>query len=270
MLSTSGNSITSKLRQEDASGSFRCVLFIVWFVVTIVEPRDFVDGEIHSILLWIRKYGIRKYLVEGMFVLRLRWVFVFLTFNVLAMLENSYKSDVIERKTVIVMIGLPVFDVDVCKAQATGKSYISKMLHRYLNWRGYRTKVFNAGDFRRFVFNRVAILYRAVILESLPPSLIQQIRALWSCERSLPCLRWTVFFIDFSNLALITFLLKGGDVGLFDATNSNIERRNYIACRCAHAGFNVLFLESICDDPVLIEKNCEMKLNSPGMFDPPS
>ena len=75
-----------------------------------------------------------------------------------------------------------------------------------------------------------------------------------------------VFFVISFNLALITFLLKGGDVGLFDATNSNIERRNYIARRCAYAGFNVLFLESICDDPVLIEKNCEMKLNSPGIF----
>ena len=35
---------------------------------------------------------------------------------------------------------------------------------------------------------------------------------------------------------------------------------------CAYAGFNVLYLESICNDPVLIEKNCEMKLNSPGIF----
>lgn len=65
-------------------------------------------------------------------------------------------------------------------------------------------------------------------------------------------------------IALITFLLDGGDVGLFDATNSNIERRNYIVQRCAYAGFNVLFLESICDDKELIQKNCEMKLNSPG------
>lgn len=68
------------------------------------------------------------------------------------------------------------------------------------------------------------------------------------------------------DIALITFLLNGGDVGLFDATNSNLERRNYIAQRCAYAGFNVLFLESICDDQELIRKNCEMKLNSPGSF----
>lgn len=65
-------------------------------------------------------------------------------------------------------------------------------------------------------------------------------------------------------LALMAFLLHGGDVGLFDATNSNVERRSYITRRCAYAGFRVLFLESICDDEELIQKNCEMKLNSPG------
>ena len=43
------------------------------------------------------------------------------------------------------------------------------MLHRYLNWRGYNTKVFNAGDFRRIVIlvKIKCVIYRAVILESL-------------------------------------------------------------------------------------------------------
>ena len=79
------------------------------------------------------------------------------------MLENSFKSDVIEKKTVIVMIGLPVrAKYSVNHLQATGKSYISKMLHRYLNWRGYNTKVFNAGDFRRIV--RFLLLFSAAYL----------------------------------------------------------------------------------------------------------
>jgi 6-phosphofructo-2-kinase len=37
------------------------------------------------------------------------------------------------------MVGLP----------ARGKSYIAKKLKRYLSWLGYRTKVFNVGDYRR-------------------------------------------------------------------------------------------------------------------------
>ncbi|CAN0288369.1 unnamed protein product, partial [Ectocarpus sp. 8 AP-2014] len=43
------------------------------------------------------------------------------------------------RKLVLVMVGLP----------ARGKSYIVKMLIRYLNWIGFPTKVFNIGDYRR-------------------------------------------------------------------------------------------------------------------------
>ncbi|KAG5185983.1 6-phosphofructo-2-kinase-domain-containing protein [Tribonema minus] len=43
------------------------------------------------------------------------------------------------RKLVLVMVGLP----------ARGKSYIVKMLIRYLSWIGFPTKVFNIGDYRR-------------------------------------------------------------------------------------------------------------------------
>ena len=42
---------------------------------------------------------------------------------------------------VIVMVGLP----------ARGKTYIAKKLTRYLNWVGIKTRVFNAGDYRRCV-----------------------------------------------------------------------------------------------------------------------
>lgn len=65
-------------------------------------------------------------------------------------------------------------------------------------------------------------------------------------------------------------------MGVFDATNSNVERRfysfsflisrEYILNRCESMGFHVLFLESVCNDEALIQKNCEMKLNSPGAF----
>jgi 6-phosphofructo-2-kinase/fructose-2,6-biphosphatase 2/6-phosphofructo-2-kinase/fructose-2,6-biphosphatase 4 len=40
---------------------------------------------------------------------------------------------------VIGMVGLP----------ARGKTYISRKICRYLNWMGYRSKVFNIGNYRR-------------------------------------------------------------------------------------------------------------------------
>lgn len=46
-----------------------------------------------------------------------------------------------ERKLLVVMVGLP----------ARGKSYISKMLVRYLRWTRTTVKVFNVGDYRRKV-----------------------------------------------------------------------------------------------------------------------
>ena len=62
-------------------------------------------------------------------------------------------------------------------------------------------------------------------------------------------------------------MLEGGDVALLDATNSNVDRRNYIASRCSSLGFHVLYLESICDDPELIHKNCLSKLQNPDYKD---
>ena len=32
---------------------------------------------------------------------------------------------------------------------ARGKSYISKKIHRFLNWLGFKTQVFNVGNYRR-------------------------------------------------------------------------------------------------------------------------
>lgn len=38
--------------------------------------------------------------------------------------------------------------------------------------------------------------------------------------------------------------------------------------RCWHAEFNVLFIESICNDPVLLKANYEMKLKNSGFIIP--
>lgn len=45
----------------------------------------------------------------------------------------------LEQPLVIAMVGLP----------ARGKSYIVKMMIRYLTWNGFESKVFNVGSYRR-------------------------------------------------------------------------------------------------------------------------
>lgn len=55
-----------------------------------------------------------------------------------------------------------------------------------------------------------------------------------------------------------------GTVAILDATNSTKERRRWIAKRCATHGFEVMFVESKCDDEEIIMANIrEVKTNSP-------
>lgn len=57
---------------------------------------------------------------------------------------------------------------------------------------------------------------------------------------------------------------EGGHVGILDATNSTQYRRKWIKERCDAKGYDVLFVESKCDDEDLIMSNIlEVKTTSP-------
>lgn len=70
---------------------------------------------------------------------------------------------------------------------------------------------------------------------------------------------------------LLDFILEqGGSVGIFDATNSTLERRKTIMKRIrerAGPDLNVLFLESLCVDQNLLESNMRLKLSGPDYKD---
>ena len=70
---------------------------------------------------------------------------------------------------------------------------------------------------------------------------------------------------------LLDFIMdKGGAVGIFDATNSTLERRKAIMDKIrARAGpdLGVLFLESLCIDETLLEANMRLKLSGPDYKD---
>ncbi|EAW08014.1 6-phosphofructo-2-kinase PFK26 [Aspergillus clavatus NRRL 1] len=61
-------------------------------------------------------------------------------------------------------------------------------------------------------------------------------------------------------------LVRGGSVGILDATNSTLERRKLIVDhvrKIAGPELGVLFLESSCMDPALLEANMRLKLSGP-------
>lgn len=138
--------------------------------------------------------------------------------------------------TVIVMVGLP----------ARGKTYISKKLTRYLNWIGVPTHVFNVGQYRR----EAVQTYRNY--EFFCPDNEEAMKIRRACASNA--------LKDVANY----FTKQQGQVAVFDATNTTRERRGVIISFAKEKGYKVFFIESICDDPEIIEANItQVKLNSP-------
>ncbi len=138
-------------------------------------------------------------------------------------------------RLVIVMVGLP----------ARGKTYIARKVARFLSWLGYRTRVFNIGDYRRA---RLGSKHRH---EFFDPRNAEGNRA--RSEMAEAALG-----------DLLTWMETGGEVAIYDATNSTHKRRVSVRNRCLDRGLQVVFIESLCEDPAIIEANIrETKLTSP-------
>ncbi|KAI0474512.1 6-phosphofructo-2-kinase-domain-containing protein [Xylaria cf. heliscus] len=150
-------------------------------------------------------------------------------------------------KLVIVMVGLP----------ATGKSYVAKKLSRYLNWLQHKTRVFNVGDRRR----------EAASNSETSPNSLSTFDAKFFDPTSSECVSLRDQLAINTLDELLTFLLdSGGNIGILDATNSTIARRqlvlNHIRQRCGD-GLRILFLESRCSDQTIREANIRLKLFGP-------
>ncbi|XP_008120907.1 6-phosphofructo-2-kinase/fructose-2,6-bisphosphatase 1 isoform X4 [Anolis carolinensis] len=142
--------------------------------------------------------------------------------------------------TMVIMVGLP----------ARGKTYISKHLTRYLNWIGTPTKVFNVGQYRREAVQS----YKNYEFFSPDNEEAMQIRR----QCALSALRDVKTYLS----------LEEGQVAVFDATNTTRERRALILQFAKENGYKVFFIESICDDPDIIQENItQVKLTSPDYKD---
>lgn len=140
-----------------------------------------------------------------------------------------------EQKIVLVMVGLP----------ARGKSYIARKLARYLRWRGHETRVFNVGAYRR------ELVGAQKSHDFFDPENLEGSR-----ERRRVA--------ELALADMLRWMQSGGQIALYDATNSTRERRAWVREACQRAGLEVVFVETICDDPAVVDRNVrETKLHSP-------
>ncbi len=142
------------------------------------------------------------------------------------------------QKLALVMVGLP----------GRGKTYVARKIARYLAWLGHLTKVFNVGNYRR------KRLDGNQLHQFFDPRNDQ--------TRAIRMELATAALED-----MIQWLQQGGDVGIYDATNSTRERRDWVYERCREQDIQVVFIESICDASVVDANIREAKLSSPDYAD---
>ncbi|KAF8721408.1 hypothetical protein HU200_023121 [Digitaria exilis] len=104
-----------------------------------------------------------------------------------------------DRKLTIVLVGLP----------ARGKTFTAAKLTRYLRWLGHETKHFNVGKYRRLKHgtNQTADFFRGDNREGVEAR--NEVAALAMED-------------------MLSWMQEGGQVGIFDATNSTRIRRNML------------------------------------------
>uniref|UniRef100_A0A7S1QC40 6-phosphofructo-2-kinase domain-containing protein n=1 Tax=Neobodo designis TaxID=312471 RepID=A0A7S1QC40_NEODS len=134
---------------------------------------------------------------------------------------------------VICMVGLP----------GRGKSFISKHVCRFLNWKGIPCNVFNAGDYRRQILGAEGTSDDAFYdPNNTEAAALREKMAEMACEDAAK-------FIGSSKVA----------VSVLDATNTTIERRKklieYFRTRKETANARLMFIESVCTRQDVIREN---------------
>ncbi|CAK8998941.1 Probable global transcription activator SNF2L1 (ATP-dependent helicase SMARCA1) (DNA-dependent ATPase SNF2L) (Nucleosome-remodeling factor subunit SNF2L) (SWI/SNF-related matrix-associated actin-dependent regulator of chromatin subfamily A member 1) [Durusdinium trenchii] len=151
-------------------------------------------------------------------------------------------------KLVVVMVGLP----------ARGKSFTARKIRRFLCWRNFNARIFNAGKYRRE--RGMSDGLHEQQHEPTPADAAE----LFESENS-EGLRIRQEAANRALGDLVEFLdnEQGAAVGIFDATNSTESRRSWILQQCKHIA-SVVFIEVICDDEEVLMENLLSKVrNSP-------
>ena len=140
----------------------------------------------------------------------------------------------LEQPLVIATVGLP----------ARGKSFISKMIIRYLKWTGFECEVFNVGSYRR-----------KIGLQSADSSFFDMTN-----EKAKQVREDMAQAVQDDMYAWLHESATKRRVAIFDATNTTKSRRLALAKRARNENVFLLFVESICDDQTVLRRNYELKL----------
>jgi len=134
------------------------------------------------------------------------------------------------RRLAIVLVGLP----------ARGKTFVSAKLSKYLRWLGHDTKHFNVGKYRRRFHGC------AQGADFFDPNNAAGVEAREQVAR-MAC------------LDMLQWMEAGGQIGIYDATNSTFARRDMLVQLC-EGNCKVIFLETICLDKGQILRNVRDKV----------
>lgn len=136
----------------------------------------------------------------------------------------------------IVTVGLP----------GRGKTFTARSLSRYLQWQGIQSKCFSVAEYRRSKFG-----------EKLDPSYYDP------NNQDLFKLRLELAYLVLNDL--INWLLnEKGQVGIFDAANITLDRRQMVQEKLSIHGIQVIFLEVICNN----SENLLTNLKSGAKYSP--
>jgi len=154
-------------------------------------------------------------------------------------------SEVVDERVIIAMVGLP----------ARGKSYMSKAIMRYLGFLGVACKLFNAGNKRREQGKAGA---DAAFFDptNLSAQAQKEAMAMETLEDVLVWLNHQYSDVTSGGAG------RGLACGIFDATNTTVDRRRAVVerCACASPPVTLVFLESVCNDEEILQHNYNMKL----------
>ncbi|KAL3144542.1 hypothetical protein ABBQ32_004273 [Trebouxia sp. C0010 RCD-2024] len=149
---------------------------------------------------------------------------------------STQKSKRIHRvdrqKLIIILVGLP----------GRGKTFLCNKLMCYLNWLGHTTRHFNVGQYRRK--QKGDDLQDAAFFDH------NNTAGMKAREQALSAA------LDDMESWLAT---DEAQVAIFDATNSTEERREKLKNRF-HNKWQYLYIESICNDPQVLEQNYRYKM----------